>query len=218
VTDLGPLGDRALIARFESRSDAASWAEAVRSSRFAGVIDVVLAYRGVAVYLDPDLADPNLLEARFGQLAAGVSNDHPCGRLHRIPVLYDGDDLDDVARFASLEVEDVIALHSGRDYDVMAVGFLPGFPYAGDLAPELSGLPRRDRPRTRVLAGSVAIAGRQTAIYPCESPGGWHLLGRTPLAIADPNRGYFPITAGDRIRFEPIDASEFRVREGEQLE
>ncbi len=218
MTDLRPLGDRALIARFESRSDAATWAEAVRSSRFAGVIDVVLAYRGVAVYFDPELADPNLLEAKLGQLAAGVSNDNPCGRLHRIPVLYDGDDLEDVARIARLDVEDVIASHSGRDYDAMAVGFLPGFPYAGDLAPELSGLPRRDRPRTRVPAGSVAIAGRQTGIYPRESPGGWHLLGRTPLAIADPDRGRFPIVAGDRIRFAPIDASEFRVRQGEQLE
>ncbi len=86
----------------------------------------------------------------------------------------------------------MIALHSGVEYDVFAIGFLPGFPYAGYLPPALAGLARRASPRLRVPAGSVAIAGRQTAIYPIESPGGWHLLGTTPLRIADPEAGLFP--------------------------
>ena len=115
------------------------------------------------------------------------------------------------ARLA-LSPAEVIELHCQVEYDVFAIGFLPGFPYAGYLPPALAGLARRDSPRLRVPAGSVAIAGRQTAIYPIESPGGWHLLGTTPLCIADPESGYFPIRAGDRIRFEPISASEFEGR------
>ena len=111
----------------------------------------------------------------------------------------------------------MIAIHSSLDYDVFAVGFLPGFPYAGYLPPALSGLPRRDSPRLQVPAGSVAIAGRQTAVYPRQSPGGWHLLGTTPLSIVQVEAGYFPIQAGDRIRFQPISAGEFEARRDERL-
>ena len=116
-----------------------------------------------------------------------------------------------------LRTDEVIALHAGRDYVVFAVGFLPGFPYAGYLPPELSGLARRAEPRLAVAAGSVAIAGRQTGVYPSESPGGWHLLGRTPLRIADPEAGRFPIRAGDAIRFQPIDKDEYEARRHERL-
>jgi KipI family sensor histidine kinase inhibitor len=108
-------------------------------------------------------------------------------------------------------------LHSGVEYNVFAIGFLPGFVYAGYLPPALAGLPRRDAPRVRVPVGSVAIAGRQTGIYPRESPGGWHLLGRTPLRIVDPDEGYFPIQAGDRIQFQLIPADEFEARRHERL-
>lgn len=111
----------------------------------------------------------------------------------------------------------MIALHTSVEYSVHAIGFLPGFPYAGELPAALAGLPRRETPRLRVPAGSVAIAGRQTAIYPRDSPGGWHLLGRTPLCIADPEDGYFPIGAGDRLRFEPISVSEFEARRHDRL-
>jgi KipI family sensor histidine kinase inhibitor len=137
--------------------------------------------------------------------------------LVELPVLYDGEDLPEVAGRLDLTIPEVIALHAGRDYDVFAIGFLPGYPYAGYLPPELSGLPRRGEPRVRVPAGSVAIAGRQTAVYPAESPGGWHLLGRTPLRIVDVEAGEFPIRAGDRIQFVPIDAKEFEERRGEPL-
>ena len=218
MINFGPLGDRAFLARFATGRDALAWSERVRASRLVGVLDVVLAYRGVAVYADPTLVDLDLLEEMLRGIIAEVSDDRTRGRAHRIPVLYEGDDLSEVASRIGRSIDDVIALHSGRVYDVMAVGFLPGFPYAGDLAPQLSGLPRRDCPRPRVPSGSVAIAGRQTGIYPRESPGGWHLLGRTPLTIADPARGRFPIVAGDRIQFVPVDALEFRGRSGEHLE
>ncbi len=217
-----PLGDRAFLARFDAEPSAAGWAAAVRGRHWPGVTDVVLAYRTVAVFADPDRLDPAELESRLYALAIDArapadSATAGVGKTHMIPVLYDGADLDLVASQRGLDVEAVIALHAGVVYDVRAIGFLPGFPYAGDLPPALAGLPRRDSPRPRVPAGSVAIAGRQTAIYPVESPGGWHLLGRTPLCIADPADGYFPIRAGDRIRFRPIAAEEYEARLDERL-
>src|SRR5262249_549999 len=139
------------------------------------------------------------------------------GRLHLIPVLYDGADLVDAAARLGLSADALVALHTSVAYDVFAIGFLPGFPYAGYLPDALAGLARRDSPRLRVMAGSVATAGRQTAIYPTESPGGWHLLGTTPLCIADPETGYFPIRAGDRIQFVPVSPSEFEARRHERL-
>jgi KipI family sensor histidine kinase inhibitor len=213
---LEPLGDRAFLAHFPSEHQAAGWAAVVRDHQWHGVIDVVLAYRTVAVFADPEQVDLVELEARLTVIAA-VDDARRHGRRLVIPVLYDGVDLDDVAARLDLCRTDVIALHSQLDYDVFAIGFLPGFPYAGYLSPALAGLARRSSPRLRVPAGSVAIAGRQTAIYPTESPGGWHLLGTTPLRIADPESGYFPIRAGDRIRFEPISVSEFEVRRHEPL-
>ena len=100
---------------------------------------------------------------------------------------------------------------------MFAVGFLPGFPYAGYLPDELRGLARRQEPRLAVPPGSVAIVGRQTGVYPIASPGGWRLIGRTPLRIADPEAGRFPIRAGDRIRFRPIERDEFEARADEPL-
>ncbi len=219
---LNPLGDRAFLARFAAEHDAAGWAEAVRGRSWPGVTDVVLAYRTVAVYADPDRVDLSTLESELRAFAvdpAGVSGAGPSrmGKRLDIPVLYDGVDLDGVASRLGLSPAEVIARHSGVEYVVFAIGFQPGFPYAGELPDALAGLPRRESPRARVPAGSVAIAGRQTAIYPTESPGGWHLLGRTPLCIVDLDEAYFPIRAGDRIRFRPIPAEEFEARRHERL-
>jgi KipI family sensor histidine kinase inhibitor len=139
------------------------------------------------------------------------------GKLVELPVLYDGPDLAEVSERLGRTPAEVIALHSGAVYHVFAIGFRPGFPYAGYLPRELSGLPRRDSPRTRVPAGSVALVGRQTGVYPEVSPGGWHLLGRTPLAIVDIEHGHFPIRAGDQLRFVPINPEQFTARLGEVL-
>jgi KipI family sensor histidine kinase inhibitor len=135
-----------------------------------------------------------------------------------LPVLYDGPDLAEVGRRVSLTEAEVIAEHSSAEYRVFALGFLPGFPCTGYLPARLSGLARRESPRTNVPAGTVAMAGRQTGVYPQDSPGGWHLLGRTPQRIVDLDQGYFPIRAGDRIRFEPIGAAEYAQRCGELLQ
>jgi KipI family sensor histidine kinase inhibitor len=217
-----PLGDRAFLARFDVGRAAAGWAAEVRGRHWRGVTDVVLIYGTVAVFADPDRVDLMELESRLRALTidpAGSSGPGPsgAGNLLVIPVLYDGADLEDVAARLGLGRSEVIAMHSGVAYDVYAIGFQPGYPYAGDLPPALAGLPRREAPRVRVPAGSVAIAGRQTGIYPVESPGGWHLLGRTPLCIADVDEGYFPIRAGDRIQFRPIEADEYEARRHERL-
>jgi KipI family sensor histidine kinase inhibitor len=216
MISLRPLGDRAFLARFATEDEAARWVAAVRAGGWTGVEDVVMAYQTAAVYADPDRVDLDDLEQRLRAVTAESRGRGP-GRLIVLPVLYDGPDLAEVAGRLSLTEAEVIDLHSGTAYCVFALGFLPGYPYAGYLPDRLSGLPRRASPRTNVPAGSVAMAGRQTGVYPQNSPGGWHLLGRTPLEIVDLDKGYFPIRAGDRIRFEPIGAAEFAQRRGELL-
>ena len=126
------------------------------------------------------------------------------GRLSVIPVRYDGPDLDQVAARTGMTRADVIRLHTSREYLVYLLGFAPGFAYLGDLDPALV-LPRRPEPRTRVPAGSVAIAGAQTAVYPLATPGGWHLLGTTALRLFDPaRRPPALLQPGDRVRFRAL--------------
>ena len=169
MTSLFPLGDRAFLASFADEERAAAWAVAVRAERMPGVLDVVLAYHTVAVFADPDRLDPAALEDRLRGVVPGASGRDP-GRLVRLPVLYDGVDLAEVAGRLGLSQNEVIREHSALDYLVFAIGFLPGFPYAGYLPSKLSGIPRREPPRTAVPAGSVAIAGRQTGVYPARRP------------------------------------------------
>lgn len=216
MIELVPMGDRAFLARFADESAAASWAGAVRARRLAGVVDVVVAYRTAAVYGDPERVDIEALGDRLRAIR-GRPGGEASGTLHHIPVRYDGLDLGEVSQAVGLDVDALVAAHHEVEYQVFAVGFLPGFPYAGYLPRTLSGLPRRASPRTVVPAGSVAIVGKQTGIYPTSSPGGWHLIGRTPLTIVDPQRDYFPIRAGDRLRFVPIDRTEFDHLLGQRL-
>jgi KipI family sensor histidine kinase inhibitor len=121
-----------------------------------------------------------------------------------IPVVYDGADLAYVSQQTGLSRESVTRMHAEREYLVYMLGFVPGFAYLGDLHPALV-IPRRASPRTRVPAGSVAIAGAQTAVYPLTTPGGWHLIGSTPLGLFDPERNPPALLApGARVRFEPV--------------
>jgi KipI family sensor histidine kinase inhibitor len=216
MPELVPLGDRAWLARFATEADARTWARSARAALLDGVVDVVLAYKSVSVHIDPDAADDPAVKARLRSLRAVEQVVEP-GRLVTLPVLYDGEDLLGVASATGLAVDDIVALHAGTIYDIFAIGFQPGFPYAGYLPSPLDRLPRRPEPRLRVPAGSVAIASGQTGVYPDELPGGWNLLGRTPLSIVDVAAGRFPIRAGDRLKFEPIDAVEFAARKGEPL-
>jgi KipI family sensor histidine kinase inhibitor len=183
--------------RFAREDEAVRWAEAVRQANWAEGLEVVTAYFSVGVYCDSKRMDFEDLESRLSQIVP-TSDTADVGKIIQLPVLYDGVDLSDVAQRLRLTESDVVASHSGEVYHV-------------------SGLPRRDSPRTQVPAGSVAIVGRQTGVYPAESPGGWHLIGRTPLSIVDVETGRFPIRAGDRLQFVPIDSDEFAARRGEPL-
>jgi inhibitor of KinA len=213
---LEPLGEHAWLARFETEEQAWRWSEAVRVGGEADVADVVLAYRSVAVIARPESPDLDGLAGRLTRVRP-LSRRRAEPPAHLVPVLYDGEDLEDVAATLDLESADVVALHSNAVYQVHALGFQPGFPYLGYLPAPLDRIQRRASPRVRVPAGSVAIAAGQTGIYPTELPGGWALLGRTPVVIVDVAVGFFPIQPGDSVRFVPITPDEFSRRLGERL-
>jgi KipI family sensor histidine kinase inhibitor len=214
--DLKPLGDRAWMAQLSSDARAAAWAEAVRDRAWPGVVDVVAAYHSVAVFVDPAVVDPEAFEPLLRSVSTTETSPR-IGREFRVPVLYDGEDLVEVSRRIGRPTGEVVAVHASIEYSVRAIGFLPGFPYLGELAEPLAGLARRATPRTSVPAGSVAIAGRQSCIYPEASPGGWHLIGRTPLVLADLPGGFLPMATGDRVRFVPIDHHRYQSLRGCRL-
>ncbi len=206
-----PLGDSAIILR-ELSLPAYQFAEAIRNAAFPGVIEALASYETVGVYFDPEAFDPECL-ARIEINASTVGGD-----MHEIPVCYElGEDLEDVSDALGLKTHEVIRLHTSRAYRCFAVGFCPGFAYLGDLPKKLSGIPRRPSPRVRVQPGSVAITGRQTAVYPLERPGGWAILGKTPLCLVNVEDAYFPIRAGDAVRFVPIGLDEYESRKGDRL-
>jgi inhibitor of KinA len=218
---IGASGESAVVVRFEERIDASvsaravSLAEALAAEPFEGVRDVVPAFCSVTVYFDPLKTDTTRLVHRLQQLArSDVSATPATGAPIHVPVCYGGElgpDLPAVATFARLPEREVVQLHASVTYRVFMIGFTPGFPYMGIVDGRIA-MPRRQTPRTRVPAGSVGIAGTQTGIYPAESPGGWQLIGRTPLAIFAPGReAPFLLRAGDVVRFAPIDRSQFDV-------
>jgi inhibitor of KinA len=217
---LVPLGDQAVLAYFADEAAALRFADAARRDGPAWLVDVVSAYASVAVFFDPDRCEFRTAADHLRQLArrAEQSAESPEGRRHVIPCCYEmGPDLARIAAGTGLATEDVIRLHAGTEYVVYAIGFCPGFPYLGYLPPQLCGVPRLESPRLRVEAGSVGLTGRQTGIYTLPRPGGWNLVGRTPLVLVDVVDGYFPLRAGDRVQFARVDEAEYRRIEGERL-
>ncbi len=214
-----PAGDAAWVIEFDNRIDpevnarAIAVARAVREAGWPAVRDAVTGYRSVAVYVDPLRVDGEKLSADLADLVARTTQtgaaDAP---IVRVPVCYGGEfgpDLAEVAAFAACSEAEVVARHSGREYRVYMVGFVPGFPYMGTVEPSIA-VPRRQTPRLRVPAGSVGIAGPQTGLYPRETPGGWNLVGRTPLRPFDETRAEPCLfRAGSRVQFVPISAAEF---------
>ena len=217
--NLTPLGDQAVLAHFPREADALNFAAAVRAAELPGVIDVVPAYVAVAVFYDLERTRYGELTPHLERIQAGTDRRPPAaGPQYVIPCCYDfGPDLPRVAEQTGLSPADVVRLHSATEYTVYAVGFCPGFPYLGYLPAALSGVPRLPSPRLRVEPGSVGLTGRQTGIYPLERPGGWNLIGRTPLELVNVADGYFPLRPGDRIRFRPIAAAEFAQLQGQRL-
>ena len=202
-------GDSALLLVLEPVIDPAVNARAIgiakviASERIAGVRDVIPTYRSVAVHFDPLATDVDQLRAALRRAAQSASTARE-GALIEIPTAYGGEngpDLEEVAAFAGLTPEQVVERHSSQEYRVFMLGFLPGFAYMG-IVEDTIAAPRKPTPRTRIPAGSVGIAGRQTGIYPRQSPGGWQLIGRTGLQIFDPWREPASLFApGDRVRF-----------------
>lgn len=180
---------------------------AIAEEPFSGYIEAIPSYRSLLIFFEPDettLAGVvDHVRARLGGLALSTP---PDSAPKEVPAVYDGDDLEEVARLSKLTREEVIALHSEREYLVFVVGFTPGFAYMGMTDDKLA-LPRRDSPRTRVRRGSVAIAMGQTGVYPSDTPGGWHLLGRADPDVLfdvdrDPPSRFVP---GDRVKFVPVN-------------
>jgi KipI family sensor histidine kinase inhibitor len=211
-------GDRALVVEFGDRIDRALSAEvlrldaSLRASGPEGVVETVPTFRSLMVHYDPLATTRAALERAVKSLLEDAPHPRLGARLWRVPACYDGalaPDLEAVARLTGLAPEAVAALHSGTRYHVYMLGFLPGFPYMGDLPTRLA-LPRRADPRVSVPAGSISIATTLTAIYPYESPGGWHLIGTTPIPLFDSERARPALlTPGDAVLFEPIDQAGF---------
>lgn len=208
-----PVGDRALTVEFGDAIDPALNARvraldaSVSGAALQGVLETVPTYRSLLVLYEPDAIGFAELAARLLERAKEDGGAPPAGRLLEVPTCYGGaagPDLPEVAQACGLSEDAVVALHASTDYTALMLGFRPGFAYLGVL-PEALALPRRATPRVRVVAGSVAIAGRQTGIYPSASPGGWHVIGRTDLRLFDAaSEPPALIGPGDRVRFVPV--------------
>jgi len=212
------LGDVALLLRFEQRIDVEvnarvhEAARALRAARLPGIVELVPAYASLTLAFDEAMdIDAGAIAGQVREvLARGAATAAP-RRVRQVfvPVLYGGEhgpDLATVAAHAGITEAEVVRRHAAGDYTVAMLGFLPGFPYLLGLDPSIA-LPRRATPRTRVPAGSVGIGSAQTGIYPCASPGGWHLIGHTPVRLFDSRQAQPALLApGDRVRFEPMDA------------
>ena len=194
---------------------------AIERADIDGVVEVVPTYRSALVYYDPFQVTFDDVAAALRGLSLDSDEGEDSGRIVEIPTLYGGDygsDLPFVASNAGMSEQEVVEIHSGADYLVYAMGFSPGFPYLGGLDPRLD-TPRLNTPRTLIPGGSVGIAETQTGVYPVASPGGWQLIGRTPLRLFDPESDPpSVINAGDRVRFVPLAGEEEYMRIEQQVQ
>jgi inhibitor of KinA len=231
--EVKPLGDSAVLIRVtENFDDAPERAlekvlaaqQSLVAAKIPGALEVAPAYTTVSLFYDPVMAVEAgaPVENVFGWLEAQIrdaigKSEDIGAKLSKtsvidIPVCYDsefGFDLEEVSRRAGLSPDEVVDLHSGAKYRVHCLGFIGGFPFLGGLPPEIS-TPRRETPRKEIPAGSVGIGGKQTGIYPIKSPGGWNIIGRTPLRMFDSQKNPpVLLRTGDRVRFCPITRDEF---------
>ena len=213
-------GDSSLLIEFgneispEINRRIAAVVELMREQHIEGVVDVIPAFCSLLVNYDPRVAGYEKMKKRLESL---VRVDIKVGQVKRkifeMPVLYGGEygpDLASIAEHAGISQDEVIAIHSSRDYLIYMLGFLPGFCYLGGLDERIH-TPRLSNPRLRIRAGSVGIGGSQTGIYPLDSPGGWQLMGMTPVKTYDPEREIpILVEAGNYIRFVPIDEEQYK--------
>jgi inhibitor of KinA len=214
--------DSALVIEFGSAIDrktserVLALAETLTSASLPGATEIVATFRSLSVNYDSLLTTGGELEQAITALAKRSGASSRIRKLWDIPVCYDppyAPDIAEVAKTTGLTVAEVAALHAGTQYHVYMIGFVPGYPYMGDLPAKLR-LPRRLDPRTRVPPGSLAIATSMTAVYPYESPGGWHLIGTSPVRFFDPDSAKAALLGpGDGVKFRPVTADEFsRIR------
>ena len=221
-------GDSAIVAEYGDAIDTGinarvrSLQRALEAMAHAGIVETVPTYRSLMVHYDPMVLSHESAAALVAATAERLPEEaREAARTIEVPVLYGGGagpDLEDVAALAGMDAQAVVDLHAGGEYVVFMLGFMPGFPYLGGL-PHAIATPRLATPRTLVPAGSVGIAGAQTGIYPSESPGGWRLIGRTPVRLFDAR--FDPpalLQAGDHLRFVPVSRADYDgiVREVER--
>lgn len=215
-----PCGDCAVTVEFGTKIDpginsrVCALAKRIIDERLPGIRETVPTFRSLLVSYDPRVWSFRKLAARLTKLAAMQGGtDNAERRVIEIPVLYGGaygEDLPDVAVHAGISTDEVVRRHSAPEYLIYMLGFLPGFAYLGGLDPTIV-TPRLETPRTKIPGGSVGIGGEQTGIYPMDSPGGWRLIGSTPLKPYDASRKEpFLYQAGDYIKFMPVDEAEYK--------
>lgn len=210
-------GDTALVVEFgecidpELNAAVLSLARVLESERIDGVVETVPTFRSLLISYEPLIISAAALVARIDACMRTLKTRGIVGRLWHLPVCYDprfAIDLDDVAEHTRLSKQQVIERHSGPLYRVYMLGFLPGQAYMGEIPAELA-LERRQTPRTRIPAGSVAIAARMSCVFPCETPCGWQVIGRCPMPLWDHARAAALLAPGDRVAFAPISVREF---------
>ncbi len=211
-------GDRAIVIElgdeisFECNRQVHALHNAIERERLPGVIDLVPTYRSLLVEYDPiQVSFEEMADSLAAVRSGSVESQRDDATVVHLPVLYGGDhgpDLDFVTKNAGMERDEVVTVHSGTEYPVYMMGFTPGFPYLGGMSERIA-TPRRPTPRGEIPAGSVGIAEAQTGIYPIESPGGWQLIGRTPLRLFDVSRTPPSlIAAGNYVRFVPLSGED----------
>ncbi len=222
-----PCGDQAVTVEWGNTIDeyinrqVHAFARKVEALSHPAITEVVPTYRSATVHYRPEVLSYEELKHLLAPLAQGSAEEAEELPVVEIPVCYGGEygpDLLEVAQHCSLTSEEVIARHTAPTYRIYMLGFTPGFPYLGGMDPSIAA-PRRREPRIHIPAGSVGIAGEQTGVYPIVSPGGWQLIGRTPLRLFDPQKEQpMLLSAGAGIRFVPIDEEAFRKMEEKEGE
>jgi len=219
-------GDRSLVVEFGDKIEEVVNSKirnlnfAIVSSKIPGIIEMVPTYRSLMVTYEPHIIGLDELIGKIEELEMKMNEmTLPEAKVVEIPTLYGGEygpDIDFVAEHNKISQDEVIKIHTSCEYLIYMLGFTPGFPYLGGMSDKIAA-PRLKTPRTKIWAGSVGIAGSQTGIYPIESPGGWQLIGRTPVRLYDPYREEpILLCAGDYIKFKSIDEKEYKEIEKQE--
>lgn len=213
-------GDTAILVEFANEINSEvnrrvmAFDECLNRKKLEGIVETVPTYRSVTVHYRPEIISYGALREQLEKVLSQAGLEQAKKRkVYEIPVFYGGEqgpDLAQVAEYSKKTVEEVIRIHSEPEYLIYMLGFTPGFPYLGGMDKSIA-VPRLKKPRVKIPAGSIGIAGEQTGIYPLDSPGGWQLIGQTPVKLYDPGKEKaILLEAGSFIKFKPVTEPEFR--------